>query len=394
MIDKIKSFAQKHTKTKPAFNQVIFFMTILISLFGMIIIFSASSNLTIKYNLSPYYYVIRQGLFVIPGILIMYLISIIDFRFYRKYRYFIYGISIVFLLMALFSPFAVLYNGYARRGLKLVFNFMPSDVYKIASIIFLSAFLVNNKLNEDKWVKGFIWTAIVILGPTILIYLQPDLSTFLVIVLALGSMYLLGGFRAKFFIPVILIFAAGLIFFYYNGRGYQLERVLAFLDPEKYKDSLSWHIMHSLYAVSRGGLFGVGYSKSVLKYGYLADEVNSDMIFAVIAEELGFIVSIGFILYVFILSMLILNEAKKVRSEFGKNLLTGIAFLYLIQSFVNIGVAINAIPNTGITLPFISYGGTSILIYFAMFGIVLNVSRFNNEDLIRKKKKKKNKVVL
>lgn len=364
-------------------NWPIALLTILISIFGIFVILSASANLTIKYGTSNLNYAIKQSFYVVMGIAFMLLFIHLDYRFYYKYASIIWALSIVLILLGLFSPLSVLYNDYAKRGLNLgIVQFMPSDFYKIASIIFISRFLIKNKKNEGDYFRGLIYTALMIVGPTALILLQPDLSTSITIIATLGTIYLIGGFRKKFILPVALLFLAGVAFFYFKGLGYQMDRIRGWLDPEKYAEGkgISWQILNSLFAVSRGGFFGVGYGKSVLKYGYLANEVINDMVFAVIAEEFGFLGSTIFIIAVFLLFFLIIKEALRCKDLFAKYILVGIASLYLYQSIINVGVSMNLIPNTGITLPFISYGGTSIVMFFSMIGIVLNVSKFNNKQ--------------
>lgn len=373
-------------------NWKILLLTIGISIFGIFVILSASANLTIKYNTNTLNYAIKQAIFVAMGIFFMFVFIHIDYRFFYKYANVIWIISIIFILLGLFSPLSVLYNNYARRGFNLgIVQFMPSDFYKIASILFISRFLIKNKKNEDSYVKGLLYTALLIIVPVGLILLQPDLSTSITIIATLGTIYLVGGFRKKFILPVVILFILAGLVFYIKGLGYQMDRIRGWLDPEKYAEGkgISWQILNSLFAVSRGGLFGVGYGKSVLKYGYLANEVINDMVFAVIAEEFGFIRSSIFICAIFLLFFLIVKEALKSKDLFAKYVLIGIGSIYLYQSIINIGVSMNLIPNTGITLPFVSFGGTSIVMFFSMMGIVLNVSKANNKN--KKLEKMRNK---
>ena len=137
--------------------------------------------------------------------------------------------------------------------------------------------------------------------------------------------------------------------------------------------------------MSRGGLIGQGYGKSIYKYGYLSDEVSNDMIFSVIGEEFGFVGSLLFIILVSTITYLIIKTALKSKDLFAKYLVFGIGMIYMFQSFINIGVSLSLIPNTGINLPMVSNGGTSLVAFCYMFGVVLNVSRYNNENKIRKK---------
>jgi len=369
---------KKWINKEPRFNYYIFGLVVAIALFGVFVILSASANLTIKYDTSQSFYAGRQAFFMVIGTLLMIITSFIDYRLFKKYANLIWIASIILILMSLFSPLRVLYNGYARRGLKLGFTFMPSDIYKIGAILFISKFLVRNKKYEDNLIKGFLKTVLLIGIPTMLVLIQPDLSTSLAIFATLGTIYLIGGFKKKYLPYLLVIAIIGGILFLFKGNAYQMDRIKGWLDPEKYSNGISWHIINSLFAVTRGGLFGVGYGKSVLKFGYLSDEVYNDMIFAVIAEEFGFMGSVLFMIAIFGLYLLLIKEALKAKDLFAKYVLVGIASIYLYQSIINIGVATNIIPNTGITLPFISFGGTSMLVFFFMFGIVLNITRHNN----------------
>lgn len=365
------------TKEKK-FNILLASLIFAYAIFGVFVMLSASSYLTIKYNHSQSHYAIRQGFFVIVGFFAMILISFIDFRLYKKYAGIIWAVSIVIILLGLFTPLGVAFNGYARRSIKIGFiSFMPSDLYKIASILFVAKFLIQNYKNRNGYIGGLIKSGLVLFGPTLLIALQPDLSTFISISLALGFMYLMHGMKTKFTPIVLAIFALAIFIFFEFGNVYQLDRIRGYLEPEKYTETISWQIMNSLYAVSRGGLFGVGYGKSVLKYGYLADEVINDMIFAVIGEEFGFLGSSIFIIAMFTIFLLIMRDPLKSKNIYAKLICMGIASLFLVQSMINIGVSTNLIPNTGLTLPFISNGGTSMLSYFVLMGIVLNISRDN-----------------
>lgn len=370
-------------------NWTIAIVPIILGIFGVLVVLSASAILTIKYGTSEISYALKQATFVVAGIFAMFIVSVIDFDIYQKYSKYIWALSIIFILLGLFTPLTIVYNGYAKRGLNLgIIKFMPSDIYKIASILFLANFLVWNKKNEKEYLSGFIFTSAIIGIPTMLIVLQPDLSTSISILATLFTMYMIGGYQKKFLIPSIIIVALALLAFFLAGMGYQMDRIRGWLDPEKYAYSsrgFSWQILNSLFAVSRGGFFGVGYGKSVLKFGYLSNEATNDMIFAVIAEEFGFFGSVILICVIFFLFILMIKEALECKNLYGKYVVFGIASLYIYQSLINIGVSTNLIPNTGITLPFISYGGTSIIMYFVMMGIVLSVSRYNKSQRFNEK---------
>lgn len=370
-----KYFFNNFNTTSP--NFIIMLLSVFIGVLGLFILLSATSYLTIKYNLSRYHYFIRQGIYLIVGIFLMFLISKIDYKLYHKYAYIFY-IASIFLLLMIFVPGLSSRIKGARRILNIGISFMPSDIVKISTILCLSRFMIDNKKYYNNFFKSVLPTGLLILLPIGLIMLQPDLSTSIVIIVTLAIVYLVNGFNYKFFLPIFLVGIALVIFAATNLKGYQLDRITAFLNPEEHYEHLSWQVLNGLFAISRGGLFGVGYGKSIYKQGYLADEVSNDMIFSVFGEEFGFIGSVLFIILVITIALLIFNEAIKSKNKFAKSVCFGIGTLYLLQSLINIGVSLSLIPNTGITLPFVSNGGTSLIVFYIMFGIVLNISRENN----------------
>lgn len=374
---------KKKLKNQPGkVNTKILILSILLGIIGLFVILSSSAYLTIKHGGGKFYYVKRQGGFLIMGIILMLIFSRIDYRYYKKYYKQILFVSLLLMALSLKGPFAKSYNN-TRRGVKFgPISFMPSDIYKLASIIFFSNFLVKNRKNRDKFVKGMVASGLMILLPSSIMILQPDFSTFVTIVLVLLIMYIVYGMPKKFAPVLFIVIALGLFALYKVADHYdlyQLKRIFAFRDPEKYYLTDSWQILNSLFSVSRGGITGVGFGQSIFKYGYLAEEVNNDMIFAVIAEETGFIGSVIFIGIIVAFVISILKVAIGVKDHFAKLLVFGIGILIFIQSFINIGVSLNVIPNTGITLPFISYGGTSLWIMYIMTGVVLNISRFEDK---------------
>lgn len=380
-IDRYWNYEQKKAK----FNIYLFISIMFIGILGLAFLLSASSYLTIKYNINRYYYVIRQGIFLMLGIILMYLISKVNYRIYKKYAFVIYVISIILLILVYVPPFSVSVNG-ARRAINLGIRFMPSDIAKFSTIVMLSTFLARNQRNMMYFSKSVIPTGIIIGIPFVLILFQTDLSTSFVLALSLAILYLVGGFKSKHLPPILIFVVIGVFILYKNLEQYQINRFTAFLNPELHYNDLSWQVLNGLFAVSRGGVFGQGYGKSIYKNGYLATEVHNDMIFSVISEEFGFIGSVIVILLIVSITYMTIKEALKSKDLFAKLLCLGIGMIYVIQSLVNIAVSLSLIPNTGITLPFISNGGTSIVAFCIMFGVVLNISRFNNYELEKEKK--------
>lgn len=381
IIDRYWNYEQKKSKL----NIYLFISIVFIGILGLAFLLSASSYLTIKYNQNRYYYVIRQSVFLIVGIIAMLIVSKINYKFYKKYAFLLYMIGIFLLILVYIPPFSVSVNG-ARRAINLGIRFMPSDIAKLTTIIMLSKFLANNQKNMEYFNRSVIPAGIIIGTPFILILFQTDLSTALVLILSLAIIYLIGGLKSKHLIPIIGIGAVAAFVLYKNLEQYQINRFTAFLNPELHYSDLSWQVLNGLFAVSRGGVLGQGYGRSIYKNGYLATEVHNDMIFAVISEEFGFVGSVVVILLIMTIAYLSIREAIRSKDLFAKFLCLGIGMIYVIQSLVNIGVSLSLIPNTGITLPFISNGGTSILTFCVMFGVVLNISRFNNYEFAKEKK--------
>lgn len=379
---------KKRNISKGSLDYVLLISILALGLFGLMALYSASSYLTIKNDVGNFYYLIRQGIFFVSGLFIMILTSRINYKFFYNKSKVIYIIAIILLVMIYVSPFAVTQKG-ATRSLRLGITFMPSDVAKPAIIIALAYYLSRNQKLMYKLKEGLIYPALIIGIPFVLVLAQTDLSTSLVILFSSGLVFLVGGFKKKF-LPLVIILGviAILIFWNFILQDYQLNRILAFLNPSAYYNDLSWQVLNGLFAVSRGGLLGQGYGRSVYKHGYLANEVNNDMIFSVIAEEFGFIRTFIFILLVFFITFRMIKIAMKSKDEYSKLLVLGIALVYLIQSIINIGVSIALIPNTGITLPFVSQGGTSLWAFSFMFGLVLNISRYIKQDEKKKKLKK------
>lgn len=379
-IDKYLKYPEKNNQ----FNIYLFISILTLSFVGLLVLFSASSYLTIKYNTSTFYYVKKQAIFLIFGLLIMLVSSNLSYKFYKDHAKVLYILGVILLVMV-YLPVIGNYEKGARRSINLGITFMPSDLAKFTSVIFLAKYLIDNRKQMHNFMNGFLYPVFIIMIPFLLIAFQTDLSTSIVVFTSLSFLYLIGGFDSKF---MSILIAGGLlllILMVFGLKDYQIARITGFLNPEADYKNQTWQVLNGLFAVSRGGLIGQGYGKSIYKYGYLSDEVSNDMIFSVIGEEFGFVGSLLFIILVATITYLIIKTALKSKDLFAKYLVFGIGMIYMFQSFINIGVSLSLIPNTGINLPMVSNGGTSLVAFCYMFGVVLNVSRYNNENKIRKK---------
>ena len=216
----------------------------------------------------------------------------------------------------------------------------------------------------------------VMLGSIALILVQPSFSASMTIAMTCMITLFIGGMNMLHVIGLMIFAGFGAIVLS-MGASYRLERMQSFLNPFLDMGGKGWQVANSLFAISSGGLFGVGFGKSAQKYFYISQPQN-DFIFAVIAEELGFFMSLCIIFIFMVLVFKMFRVALQTKDLFGRMLVIGIAVQIGVQVFLNIGVATSSVPNTGVGLPFISYGGTSILMFLFMIGVVLNVSRNRN----------------
>lgn len=354
---------------------------IVLVLFGIVMVFSSSAPYSdIRYGSSTYFFS-RQWKFAAVGLLFMLILSRIDYHIYKKVAIPFFVFCIVLCLLV-FTPIGLKLNN-ARRWLLIriggsSLTLMPSDPMKIGCVIMMATLLERRDPKMNSSLKGIIQVLLVV-GLTVLpIYFQPNYSTVLILIATLFLMYIVAGMNFKFVIPLIPI---AVIFLYFTLSGeknaYRLERIFSYLNPLEDKQDSGWQLIQSLYAISSGGFLGVGLGKSSQKFAYLS-EAHNDFIYAIICEELGFIGAIAVIfLFLFFISRGV-NIAYRAKDRFGTYLAVGITAVIGLQAVINMAVTLGLIPTTGITLPFISYGGTSLVILMGMTGILLNISRFSH----------------
>ena len=342
---------------------------------GIIMGYSASGpDGVVRYNNSMHY-AKRHIFWAFIGFFMMIVISNIDYKIWKKHANKIFILSI-FLALLLLTPLGIEIKG-ATRWLNLGFTtYMPSDGIKLGSILFFALFLDNKHKRVRQYVQGALPAILIIIFVAGLIYSQKDLSTAATVAGALFSMFFIAGMH----LPIIAVMGLATATFlkyalYSEGNNYRLIRVMAFKDPFADKLDTGYQIVQSLYALGSGGIFGVGLGQSKQKFFYIPEPYN-DFIFAILGEELGLVGS----LFVLTLYTAIIYRgfiiAYNARDAFGTYLATGITSLLAIQTFINIGVVTSSIPVTGITLPLISYGGTSLVIYLIGLGILMNISRY------------------
>ena len=348
---------------------------IVISLFGLIMIYSAS-NIWAEYKFNdPFKYVKNQGLFLIIGIIVMIIVSKIDYKIYMEKSNLILFGCLILLILVLIPGIGTVRNG-SRSWFGIgSFGIQPSEFAKLGMIIFTSKYLTNND-KAIKNIKGILPILILTLLMFGLIMLQPDFGTGLVILLSCFCFLFLSGANYKIFIIIGIIGILGIGVLIVSAP-YRFERILAYLDPWSDPLGSGFQGIQSLFAITPGGLFGHGFNNSIQKHFFLPEPQN-DFIFAIIIEEFGLIGGIIVILLYFMIIYRCFKISKNIDNNFCKFLLLGLSLTLAIQVFINMGVVIGLLPVTGITLPLFSYGGSSLLINYISFGFILNSSKYRN----------------
>ena len=325
-----------------------------------------------KYG-TPYKYLIQQIVFFIIGIVLMIVFYKIDYNIYKKYANTFLGICFLLLILVLIPGIGSIRNGSRSWFGILGLGFQPSELSKLALIIFVSKYLSNNdKLKRETY--KFMLPILMIIGLFfIIILLEPDFGTDMVITMSLIGLIFISGTNVSIFYKIGIIGLIGIIVLIIIAP-YRLDRITSFLNPWSDPLGSGFQMIQSLYAIGPGGILGYGLFNSRQKHFYLP-EPQTDFIFSIINEELGFIGSLIIISLFVILYYHIIKSTINNNDLFGKYLSFGLCFLLLFQTLLNLSVVVGLVPITGVTLPFISYGGSSLIVSMISIGIILNVSR-------------------
>lgn len=350
----------------------LFLMVIAIGLFGVLMIYSASSIWAeYKFN-QKYHFAILQSIFLLVSIMAMLIISKIDYHIYKKKINLILLISLILLILVLIPGIGTVRNG-SRSWFSLgPIGLQPSELSKLALIMFLAKFLSNNQKDVEKKIPSIFPVFLVIFVFFALIILEPDMGSAMVIMLTLVVIIFASGIKLSFFgyLGILgLIGITGLIII----APYRIKRIVSFINPWSDPLGSGYQIIQSLYAIGPGGLFGLGFGNSIQKQFYLP-EPQTDFIFAIICEEFGILGSLIITITFGIIFYLIIKIALKQTDLFAKYLCFGLGIQLILQALLNLCVVVGLIPVTGVTLPFLSYGGSSLLVSMVSIGIILNIS--------------------
>ncbi|MFP5352840.1 MAG: rod shape-determining protein RodA [Actinomycetota bacterium] len=348
-------------------------VTMLLAAYGAVMVFSATANSQDASVLDPQLYVKRQIAYLVAGVVVLLVLSAFDYRHLRSFAPFIYGATIIGLVVVL-TPLGDVQKG-ASRWIDLgAFQAQPSEMAKVAIIITLAALFAEKK-GELRGLDVLIGL-IVVAFPAVLIFLEPDLGTMMVFVAITGAMLLVGGAKLRHFLVLaaVCLLAIGAIIQFDVLHDYQKERITSFLDPNPDVRSYGYNLTQSKIAIGSGGFRGKGLDSENTQTSLdFVPEQHTDFIFTAVGEQLGFIGSATMLCLFAFLIWRALRIAAMSRDMFGALLATGAAALWSFQLFVNVGMTMGIMPITGIPLPFISYGGSSLITNFAAVGLLMNV---------------------
>jgi cell division protein FtsW len=361
---------------KPIDFWLLFTVVILLAT-GLITMFSASMPYANREYGDLAYILKNQLKFALLGLVALFITANIDYHFYRKFTIPIFGFALFLLILVLVPGFHG-NDPKIRRWLYIgPINFQPSEIMKIALIMFFAHLMSKYDYNVPKFFKGFLLYFVIFGIVAVLLIKEPHLSCTIIV----------------FAITVVMLFCAGAKIFHFILTGipalaglayvslftdYMKDRLLSFKDPFMYKSDIGWQVVQSLYAIGTGGLFGKGLGKSMQKFLYLP-EPHNDFIFAIIAEELGFVGCVAILLLFLMFMWRGIRIALYAPDRYGSLIAVGITSLIGVQCILNIAVVTASVPATGVALPLFSYGGTALVLFLAEIGILLNISKYAKE---------------
>lgn len=364
-------------------DMMFLFLVIILVIIGLIMMFSASYPSALQYIGSSYYYLIRQGIFAAVGIAIMILLSYFDYHHLKKFAPILLIISYIMLFAVFLFPSEEGVHRWIRLGL---FDIQASEISKLAIILFLAHWGSMHFRKMDTFKYGVLPPLIILVTTAFMLYKEPHYSGIVIVVALTAIMMFISGVKIRYFVIAgILLVGVIVVLVLTDNLGYAMERLDGWGQALNATDRDMWNktyqTRNSLYAIGSGGLWGLGLGQSRQKYLYLPAAQN-DFVFAVICEELGFV---GAVIILLIFALLVwrgIHLSVNAKDKFGALLGIGLSAQIGLQVVLNIMVITDWMPNTGISLPFFSYGGSSLIMLLAQMGIILSISRTSNIEKV------------
>ncbi|HUR44912.1 MAG TPA: putative lipid II flippase FtsW [Candidatus Saccharimonadales bacterium] len=350
---------------------VLFFCVTALLALGMVMLISSSTGLAITPK-----YLFLQPVWCILGFLACWLASLGDYRWFKKHAWLPWGLLILVccLLVLVFVPHVGVRIKGASRWLKVGgFTVQPSELAKIALILALAWYGERFQRQMGTFFKGIVVPGLFIGCVLGLIFFEPDVGSFLLMASVSSAMLLIAGIRLRFFLPPVILGMIAMGFFLYNNP-MRSERIYSWLHVEETKQDKGMQAYQAMVALGSGGVYGVGLGDGRQKHGFVPEH-QTDFIYSVIGEELGLVATMGVVLAFLAIVISGVYIAWNAQDTFGMLLASGITFLIGLQAIINIGVVTGSLPNKGLSLPFISYGGSNLVVMLGCVGLLMNVAR-------------------
>lgn len=374
-----KSPGKNTVAVQQPFDVYLFFTTLLLVLIGIMMIFSSSAILAKERFGDTYYFLKKELIFFVIGFIALFVCKSISYKRYAKWIYPMLGVTLFLMLLSFIPGLSHSAKG-ATRWIRIAgFTIQPSELTKIVIVIFVAYLSAKKGERIKEFTKGFLPIMALAGFYILLILMQKDLGSAFVLGSVIFLMLFVAGTRMKYLIGLALI-TTPVLYFSIFSVAFRKRRILAFLDPWKYKLDYGFQIIQSFVAFKSGGLSGVGLGESKQKLFYLP-EAHTDFIFSVVGEEFGML-GVLFIISLFLFFVIRgLKIALKTKDPFGMYLALGLTTLIGLEAFINFGVVMGVLPTKGLALPFISYGGTSLIASLIAVGMILNVSTHTGEEM-------------
>jgi cell division protein FtsW len=381
----MKIFSSQRNYRLPIYDYNLFWAALILLGLGLVMVYSSSVDSAAASKLSNYenyYYLVRQSIYILLGFILGYICFLIPIYFWQRTAPYLFIVGLILLVIVLIPGIGREVNG-SRRWISLIFfNFQPSEIVKLFTIMYASDYVLRKSKQMRTIIKGFLPMLGVIVLTGFLLLLEPDFGALAVITLIAMGILFLGGLTYKIFFS-LLIFTPISIYFLIISSPYRMERIVGFLDPWSDPFGKGYQLTHSLIAFGRGEIFGVGLGGSVEKLQYLP-EAHTDFILAVLGEEFGF-VGVTFVIVLFAYLVLrmfgIAKESIQNKKHFAALMAQGVGLWFGVQGIINMGVNLGLFPTKGLTLPLLSYGGSSILMNMIALAIVLKIDHENRKNM-------------